>query len=186
MKTIKNNGKTNVQEVMKDYHYQELLTPELDKLDGDFDQNILNEIVLWKVNRYAEVPKTTLKLLNEIKKTDKVVKPELTKKILSALLHKDQKGIRLAMASTILRFKNPSVYQIIDQRVYRYIMNEEMKNNFKSVDEQIEYYETYLKELRKRCIADSIPFETSDRVYYVLDKESKKPLRESKKKEEKK
>ena len=186
MKTIKNTDKINEKEVLKRYKFQKELTDKLDDLDRDFDQNILNEIVLWKVNRYAEVPKTTLEMLNKIKKTDKVVKPEVLRDILRVLLHKDQKGIRLAMASTILRFKNPSVYQIIDQRVYRFIMKEEMKNNFKSVDEQIEYYETYLKELRKRCIADSIPFETSDRVYYVLDKETKKPLRESKKKEEKK
>lgn len=30
-------------------------------------------------------------------------------------------GIRLPMASTILRFKNPNVYQIIDQRAYRFL-----------------------------------------------------------------
>lgn len=37
---------------IKDYSYQDLLTPKLDGLDEDFNQNIVNEIILWKVNRY--------------------------------------------------------------------------------------------------------------------------------------
>ena len=50
------------------YNYQNELTAKLDNLKYDFDQNIINEIVLWKVSRYALLDTETLKL---IKKLDK-------------------------------------------------------------------------------------------------------------------
>ena len=86
----------------------------------------INEIILWKVNRYAAIDTETLKLINQIKKEDTQLNTELTCAILLRLLGKYQKGVRLAMASTILRFKNPKVYQIIDQRVYRFIYKEQI------------------------------------------------------------
>ena len=115
--------KFSCDELKKKYKYQAELTLELDKLETNFNQEIINEIVLWKVNRYVLMQKDTLELLNKIKKTDNILNEELTILILKKLLDKDQKGIQLAMASTILRFKNPSIYQIIDQRVYRFIYN---------------------------------------------------------------
>lgn len=51
-----------------DYRYQAGLTPKLDVLEGDFNQNIINEIVLWKVNRHTLIAPETLVLLNKIKK----------------------------------------------------------------------------------------------------------------------
>jgi hypothetical protein len=39
---------------LQDYRYQPSLTPRLDRLPPEpFDQALVNEIVLWKVNRYA-------------------------------------------------------------------------------------------------------------------------------------
>ena len=49
------------------YSYQADLTSKLDSLDADFNQAIINEIVLWKVNRYAEIDSYTLILINQIK-----------------------------------------------------------------------------------------------------------------------
>lgn len=100
------------------YNYQTERTTKLDNLDTDFNQDIINEIVLWKVNRYAAIDNETLNLINQIKKDDTQINPELTRAILLQLLSKEQKGFRLAMASTVLRFKNPKIYQIIDQRVF--------------------------------------------------------------------
>ena len=97
------------------YNYQTSLTSKLDKLDTEFNQDIINEIVLWKVNRYAAIDNETLNLINQIKKEDTQLNVKLTSTILLRLLCKEQKGFRLAMASTILRFKNPKIYQIIDQ-----------------------------------------------------------------------
>ena len=93
---------------------------------------------------------------------------DLTKQILERLLEKHQKGIQLAMASTILRFKNPSIYQIIDQRVYRFIYGKPLKYP-NTIDEQINLYLKYLNDLREKC-KDNIPFEESDRILYSADK----------------
>ncbi len=79
------------------------LTVKLDKVTGPFDQKILNEIVLWKVNRHAEIKNDTLKLLNELDPKSTELDLEMTRKILKLLIQ--HKGIQLPMASTILRFK---------------------------------------------------------------------------------
>ena len=109
-----------------------------------------------------------MELLNKIKKSDDKLNEDLTKQILERLLEKHQKGIQLAMASTILRFKNPSIYQIIDQRVYRFIYGKPLKYP-NTIDEQINLYLKYLNDLREKC-KDNIPFEESDRILYSADK----------------
>lgn len=153
---------------IENYSYQDLLTPKLDDLKGDFNQKIINEIVLWKVNRFALIEPETLELLNQIKKEDRVLNIELTRKILVQLL--GYKGIRLAMASTILRFKNPNLYQIIDQRVYRFINGEELKYSLSNIEEQINVYLEYLEKLKRDCEGKDIPFSEADRILYMMDK----------------
>ncbi len=161
----------NMVNVEKDYLYQKYMTIELDAIDSDFDQNIIDEIVLWKLNRYAKIDNCTIELINQIKKTDKNLDSDLTRKILLKLLHPDLKGIRIAMASTILRFKNPDIYQIIDQRVYRFIHpnGEELKQN-DSVENQISTYFDYLKRLHEVCNEHNIEFNHADRILYLMDK----------------
>jgi len=152
------------------YSYQPDLTSKLDSIDTDFDQDIINEIVLWKVNRYAKIDSYTLKLINQIKKNDTHFDLELTCSILLHLLSKEQRGIRLAMTSTILRFKNANVYQIIDQRVYRFLFGKELKYSEKDINEQINIYLEYLQKLKAVCIEFNLDFKTSDRVLYSMDK----------------
>jgi hypothetical protein len=170
MLTINNLTPTELDFENSNYSYQTELTSKLDNLNSDFDQDIINEIVLWKVNRYASVDNDTLNLLNQIKKTDTILNPELTGAILLKLLHKDQKGIRLAMASTILRFKNPTIYQIIDQRVYRFIYGAELKYSETDINQQITIYFDYLKKLKQICLDHNIKFEIADRIFYSMDK----------------
>ena len=86
------------------------------------------------------------------------------------LLGKEQKGVRLAMASTILRFKNPNVYQIIDQRVYRFLYGEELKYSDTNINEQINIYLDYLQKLKAVCIEFNLDFKTADRILYSMDK----------------
>ena len=150
------------------FNYQKALTDKLDKLDGNFNQSIINEIVLWKVSRYAKLDSETLALLNKIKKSTRKVNVSLTRKILNKLL--TTKGIRLPMASTILRFKNPNLYQIIDQRVFR-LLN---KNRLKiptDIEIQIDLYLDYLSQLKQICQKKEIPFNKSDRILFEIDKE---------------
>ncbi|HOZ16693.1 MAG TPA: hypothetical protein PLS61_02790 [Candidatus Portnoybacteria bacterium] len=174
IKTIYNVENNNKLVRLEDeYKYQKDLTDKLDLIQSKFDQSIINEIVLWKVNRYVKITDEALLLLNKINRNDSVINIDLTKEILQNLLNTP--GIRIALASTILRFKNPDIYQIIDQRVYRFIhpYGEELKNSTDR-NKQISLYLEYLERLHKVCLTNNIPFRDSDRILYIMDKEFNK------------
>jgi len=156
---------------LSSFEYQKILTPKLDARKNDFNQEIINEIVLWKVNRYAELSDDLLALINKISPNDLVIDETLTREVLEGLLN--TAGVRLAMASTILRFKNSHIYQIIDQRVYRYVYGECVKYPYNK-EKQVDFYLDYLKILRKKCKECNVPFEHSDRILYLADKEKNK------------
>lgn len=155
-----------------DYNFQEKLTPELDNFAGEFNQDPLNKIVLWKVNRYAAFDKETIELINAIDPSSDKLDKSFSKQLLKKLLKTD--GVGLPMASTILRFRNPKIYQIIDQRAYRFLCGNHMKlptgKSEKGIDEQIDKYLEYLQELKNTCQQYSVPFEDADRVLYIADK----------------
>ncbi|OFY84424.1 MAG: hypothetical protein A3K10_00705 [Bacteroidetes bacterium RIFCSPLOWO2_12_FULL_31_6] len=174
-KTI-HNSSVKILDSYKEFSYQEELTTKLDNTTGNFNQGIINEIVLWKVNRYAKITDKAIDLINSIG-SDIIMNEELTIKILKLLLN--TKGIQLPMASTILRFKNKYVYQIIDQRVYRIICKTNPQklnsnNSEKNINSNIDLYLNYLKDLRIVCNLLSIPFEESDRILYMADKDINK------------
>jgi thermostable 8-oxoguanine DNA glycosylase len=158
------------------FNYQEGLTEKLDSFEKPFDQNTINEIVLWKTNRYAEIENETLELLNAIKVNAKELDKELTIIVLRNLLDKKQRGIGLPMASTLLRFKNKNIYQIIDQRSYRFLYGIDLKLK-SNIESQIELYLSYLVDLKQKCDDLNIPFENADRIFYLLDKALNKGLK---------
>ena len=162
-----------------EYSYQNELTPKLDNYDKPFDQAHINEIVLWKVNRYAEVDEETLNLINSIDPNSAELDVEKTTAILMGLLR--TKGIQLPMASTILRFRNKHVYQIIDQRVYRIINpNQTLEirsyQSDKNREEQIDLYIRYLNDLKAACLRHAIPFDDADRILYMADRRINKTV----------
>ena len=155
------------------FNYQQKLTERLDNFDGDFSQDLVNEIVLWKVNRYAQVDSQTIELLNRIDPKSKAVNEALTIEILQQLLR--TKGVQLAMASTFLRYRNSDIYQIIDQRVYRIIYpNKIFKLTYTksspNIEKQISSYLKYLSDLRVVCERLNIPFEQADRILFEADR----------------
>lgn len=170
-------------ELERDYSYQEKLTAKLDyqskNLELSIDQNFLNEVVLWKVNRYAEFNSDVIESLNELKNaSDPILEKGLLKQVLKQLL--EIKGVQLPMASTILRFTKPERFAIYDQRVGRFI-NEVNKNGSildnlseerkrAKIAETIKFYEKYLIKLREICIDLGIEFSDSDRILYLADK----------------
>ena len=161
------------------YDYQDDLTTKLDKLNNPFDQQIINEIVLWKVNRFASPTVQTLDLLNQIDSKSTDLDINLTTEILKALLK--TKGIQLPMASTILRFKNKNVYQIIDQRVYRIIYKDKKLKlntylNDKNLTDQIELYLKYLTDLKSICSSINIQFDKADRILFMADRRINKNI----------
>jgi len=133
----------------------------------------LNEIVLWKVNKYAEFDESLIKLINSIDKNEFEIDIDKTKEILKGLLKTN--GVQLAMASTIVRYRNPNIYQIIDQRVYRVIYENQILDlntysSEKNLNFQIELYIKYLIDLKRICSDLKIPFEKSDRILFMADK----------------
>jgi hypothetical protein len=153
--------------------YQPELTAMLDTRIDDFNQETINEIVLWKVNRYVITQgKDWLSLLNDFKHDKEVDKEKLTE-FLNVVLGDDVRGVRLAMASTFLRFRNPAVYQIIDERMFRVVIRfgEGKKNltDVRTIQEQIDLYITYLETLREVCNSKKIVFRLSDRILYQFD-----------------
>lgn len=157
-----------------EYDYLKNLTRKLDIELSEFTQDSINMIVLWKVNRYAEIKESVLKKINTIKSTSNFLNVELTKEILEELLM--EKGIQLPMASTILRFKNPEIYQILDQRVYRVLYNKSYSSSSK-IQVQIELYLKYLSDLKLASNKLNISFHLSDRILYKVDKRVNKNIK---------
>jgi hypothetical protein len=169
MKLVKEwNG--NLTELMPEYSYQPALTQKLDEVASQtFDQLLVNEIVLWKVNRYAPLSPNTLAALNGLSKVGQGKHRE-SKSIIESLLR--EPGVDLPMASTLLRFKNPQVFQIIDRHAYRALYGEDYPLYSASrLDKKIEVYFDYLDELMALSKAKNVEFKILDRVLYVFDKQ---------------
>ena len=163
------------------FDYQKELTVKLDKTKSQFNQELLNEIVLWKVNRYTLFNSTLINEINTISSW-KVLNKEKTRKILTSLLK--TKGVQLAMASTILRFRNPNIFQIIDQRAYRVITGDPLKlsqiketSRGTTINKQIDVYIEYLEEIREKCKKLDVDFDDADRVLYIIDKNINKSVK---------
>ncbi len=163
---------SRVKEAQEAYNYQPGLTDKLDQKTGNFTLMDIYEVVLWKVNRYPEMNQNILDRLNDLRGS---FNEEQAKSLLRDLL--DLRGFDLPMASTLLRFASPSYFQIIDQRVLRFI-NED--GNDKRIpynkDKKVDFYFVYLKKLRSICHQHNIPFEMADRIFYQLDKNLNKDI----------
>lgn len=159
--------------LLDEYNYQPELTRKLDALQADqLDMQTFYEIVLWKLNRYPSIPHDLLGELKEVGRLEpgehRQARPVLCKMLRSP-------GIALPMASTILRFLNPSTFQIIDDRVYRIVHPGKAKYPSKPqkltqgyLSTSSEIYFDYLDALR-RIASPRLPFEQADRILYQLD-----------------
>jgi len=167
MKAIE--SKENLNQFLSEYNYQPKLTQKLDCLDNVFiTQQILNEIVLWKVNRYIELNEEILRALDKIKALD-LKEHRQAENVLKMLLYTD--GVYLPMASTFLRFRNPKVFQIIDKHAYRAITDKKYPLYTSSpIERKISLYFNYIDELWKLCEKRNLEFNTIDRLLYIFDK----------------
>src|SRR5690348_11963254 len=136
-----------------EYKYQPQLTKKLDNHSGDFSEQTLLEIALWKTNRY---PTISQDLLNDINDLRKSYNEDKARKLVRKLL--ELKGFDLPMASTVLRFAVPDQLQIIDQRVYRFITEEDCLKIPYNIDQKIELYFSYIDQLKSICQQKNIPF----------------------------
>ena len=168
VKTIDDVGEFSTEEFLKAYKFQKYVTEKLDNREEDFNQQIINEIVLWKVNRYTLFTEDVFALINDISPSEKYIDVEKTKRALRIMLPIN--GVRLPMASTILRFRNPNIYQLIDQRVYRFVYKDKILKITNKYEEQIDIYLDYLSVLKEKCAEYSVPFADADRILYQMDK----------------
>lgn len=164
---------TEPSKLLSEYTYQPELTARLDRLQPeDLTTEVFYEIVLWKLSRF---PQLSTDLLTEIKEVAKLEPKEHRKatKQLRALLRTP--GVALPMASTVLRFLNPNVFQIIDDRVYRIIHPGKAKYPIKPLKLNEKYlttsesiYFAYLDALHEQA-CEQLPFKDADRILYQLD-----------------
>jgi thermostable 8-oxoguanine DNA glycosylase len=154
-------------ELLDNYDFQTELTKELDELNSQpIDEFILLKIILWKLNRYPDLKEFSYDRLNNIA----TLKPQEFKNVREFLNNiLEIKGIGLPMASTILRFRNPDTFPIIDRRAFRVLMGE---NYVESSDHKrlIDRYFEYVEKCRQLSQKYDIPFDAIDRVLYQYDK----------------
>jgi len=159
------------------YNYQPKLKEYSENIreKRSFDELDILKIILWKVNRYADIKPEIVQKLNQLKKLEKGQHKE-AKKLLEVLLEVD--GVDLPMASTLLRFRNPSVFQIIDRHSYRAVYGKKYPLYSTSPkDKKIAIYFEYIDVLIELCKEKKLVFETIDRCLYVFDKEVNKSLK---------
>lgn len=164
----------NPSKLLSEYNYNKELTEELDDLDPQNpSKEMLFKIVLWKLNRY---PYISDDLIEDLKDISDLEKHRDASKTIGKLLK--TRGIRLPMASAILRFLNPDVFQIIDDRAYRTLQpgsrkypEKPQKITGKYIQESTKIYFEYLDKIRE--ISESapacFPFKKADRILYQLD-----------------
>ncbi len=151
------------------YKYQPELTKRLDNIgDDQLLPGLINEIVLWKVDRYVDLDENILIKLNEIKTLSNGEHRKCNNLIEQLLkVH----GVDLAMASTLLRFRNPKVFQIIDRHAYRAVYGEDFPLYSSSPsNRKIELYFDYIDQLIWLCKEKQLDFKTIDRLLYIFDK----------------
>ena len=160
----------NINEFLSRYRYQPVLTSKLDAIGAvAFDQKIVNEIVLWKVNRYAPLSDEAFLALNSIVNIRPRSHREAEQTL--ALLLKEP-GVDLPMASTLLRFRNPAAFQIIDRHAYRAAFGEDYPlYSGTGAARKVQVYFDYLDKLFKLAEQHKVRFADLDRILYMFDKE---------------
>ncbi len=155
---------------LQDYRYQPNLTPKLDALTAaPFDQDIVNEIVLWKVNRYAPLEPEALEALNGLKGIS-YREHRTAEDALLILLR--QPGIDLPMASTLMRFRNPDTFQIIDRHAYRAVNGDDYPlYSTSGAKRKADLYFDYLDQLMALATEKGVAFRHLDRILYIFDKQ---------------
>ena len=157
-------------QLIGDYRYQPELTESLDALGPQpFTQEVVKDIVLWKVDRYVKLSPGALAALNGV--TEFPPKSHRNASAALATLLREP-GVDLPMASAFLRFRNRGAFQIIDRHAYRALYGKRYPLYSSSSDtKKIDLYFNYLDQLFLLAESKEVAFESLDRVLYVFDKQ---------------
>ena len=138
------------------------------------NQDIINSIVLWKINRQIEISNSTFLKIKELKNENLQQLNLVKNKIIEILLELlNSKGVQIAMASTILKMFHPNIFPIIDQRAYRELYNQAFPKYYgkNAVFKYADLYWKYLTDChsynKKNC--PEIEFYYLDKLLYQLD-----------------
>jgi thermostable 8-oxoguanine DNA glycosylase len=159
-----------LRQLLEEYRYQRELTECLDALGPQpFTQDVIKDIVLWKVNRYVKLSAGALAALNSV--TEFQPKSHRNARdALATLL--DERGVDLPMASSFLRFRNRKAFQIIDRHAYRAVYGQNYPLYSSSTDKKkIDLYFCYLDDLFMLAGSKEVDFASLDRVLYIFDKQ---------------
>lgn len=163
------NYKGRLSRFRSGYKYQPVLMPHLDNLpDEPFSQETVNEIVLWKVNRYVRLPQDARNSVYALR-TLRPMEHRHGEQVLETLLR--CKGVDLPVASTFLRFQNPDVFQIIDRHAYRAVFGKPYPlYSAKRSGTKVSTYFKYLDTLHDLAASSGVEFRDLDRILYEFDK----------------
>lgn len=147
-----------------------------DGVDAQENQDIINKIFLWKTNRLPQIDDKIIRdirALNfnnptEAAGSDIII--DIIKRLLSC------KGVRIAVASTILKMFHPDIFPIIDQRSNFVIYNKDFPL-YSSKDAKEKYAKLYSKYILKcaefqKFNCPDIKFENIDKLLYQIDIEN--------------
>ncbi|NMD85294.1 hypothetical protein HF882_01715 [Victivallis vadensis] len=139
----------------------------------------LYEIVLWELNRYPQIDDALFAELGRIaglKRADARKAAPTLKKLLQC------RNVGLTMATAILRFINPAVFQTMNRRNFHVVLGSEeeypdppAKLTPAFLDRVCDCYFRYLEALRE-LTGDGFDFEVADRMLYQVDKASGRKL----------
>ncbi|MBQ8426789.1 MAG: hypothetical protein IJX16_03395 [Clostridia bacterium] len=170
----------NFNEILNRYAYSDdaEIIDRIKKCSGTDEKenrDIINSIVLWKINRQVDIGAdlfVAIKNLNIVPSAIKTNEKDI-KKIICDLLQ--VKGVKIAMASTILKMFYPDTFPIIDQRAYRELYSEELPTFYgKNTNQKYaELYFQYILECHtyNQKVCPNIKFDDIDKVLYQLDLE---------------
>jgi len=130
------------------------------------DYDIINMIVLWKLNRVVHIASETIEYINAVANrvqtpSQAIADPDVRECIRELV---NSRGVRLPMASTIMHFYAPDAFAIVDERAYRQACGQ-------TLDPAAgwDVYADYLHACMDLCLANGIPFRQVDKVLYQLD-----------------
>lgn len=177
IKTVTNKQTKNPKEVLDDYKYDSdsVIINRIAKndfTDETESADIINSIVLWKINRQVDIKHDLIQEIKELSKNLKSYKDFSNYKIGVRDRFNDLlgcKGVRAAMASTILKMFMPEALPIIDKRAYREIYREDMPDKI-SGDKYVDYVEKVITQYNK--ISGIIEFSDMDKLLYQYDKDA--------------
>lgn len=169
-----------MEEVLKRYAYaddEEIINRIKNCTGKDERENrdIIDSIVLWKINRQIDIGIElfiAIKNLNMVPSSIKTNEKDIKKVVFDLL---EVKGVKIAMASTILKMFYPDSFPIIDQRAYREISGEDLPDYYGASANQryadLYYQYTLDCHVYNQSVCPNIKFDDIDKVLYQLDLE---------------